>query len=227
MNIITKISLTQTSRQGGLHLWKTCLVVFFGLLLFASCKEEDDEVEEYANWQAVNEQFMQNKFDYAAAGNDANWFYIKNYTFSDSVAATSQNSIVVHVLESGTGTDCPLYTDSVLVNYRGNLIKSTSYTYTYDSELGLTFDQSFVGEYSPETALPASFSVSNLVDGFTTALLHMHVGDRWRVYMPYGLAYGESGNSSGSVTIPGYSTLSFEIQLQGKCHAGQSLPIVK
>ena len=43
------------------------------------------------------------------------------------------------------------------------------------------------------------------IDGFTTALLKMHPGDHWQVFIPYQLAYGESGNSS----IQGYSMLRF------------------
>jgi len=192
-----------------------------------SCKEESDDVEEYVNWQSVNEAFMQQKFDYASSAGDPNWFVLKSYSLTDAVPATSTNSIVVNVLESGDGTECPLYTDSVLVSYRGNLVKSTSYVYSYDSELGATFAQSFTGQYNKETAYPTSLYVGGVVDGFSTALLHMHVGDHWKVYVPYNLAHGTTDNTSGSVTIPGYSTLVFEIQLQGKCHAGETLPEVK
>ncbi len=37
----------------------------------------------------------------------------------------------------------------------------------------------------------------------------MKVGDKWEVWMPWKLAYGEAGNSS----IQGYTTLVFEIEL--------------
>jgi len=48
-----------------------------------------------------------------------------------------------------------------------------------------------------------------VVDGFSTALQRMQVGDKLEVWMPWKLAYGESGNS----TIKGYTTLVFEIEL--------------
>jgi len=48
----------------------------------------------------------------------------------------------------------------------------------------------------------------------------MHIGDRWKVYMPYQLAYGESGSSS----IPGYSTLVFDMTLVAYYRAGTTLP---
>jgi FKBP-type peptidyl-prolyl cis-trans isomerase FklB len=37
----------------------------------------------------------------------------------------------------------------------------------------------------------------------------MPVGSKWRVYIPYYLAYG----SSGSTSIPAYSTLIFDMKL--------------
>jgi len=62
--------------------------------------------------------------------------------------------------------------------------------------------------------------VSGVVDGFTTALQHMRKGDRWKVYIPYQLGYGESANSS----IPGYSTLVFDITLNNFWHVGETVP---
>jgi FKBP-type peptidyl-prolyl cis-trans isomerase FklB len=46
-----------------------------------------------------------------------------------------------------------------------------------------------------------------LVEGFCTALMHMHKGDRWIVHIPYKLGYGTS-TSSG---IRAYSDLTFDI----------------
>jgi FKBP-type peptidyl-prolyl cis-trans isomerase len=37
----------------------------------------------------------------------------------------------------------------------------------------------------------------------------MHVGDHWIVYIPQEVGYGSRGNGS----IPGYSTLIFEMEL--------------
>jgi peptidylprolyl isomerase/FKBP-type peptidyl-prolyl cis-trans isomerase FklB len=51
--------------------------------------------------------------------------------------------------------------------------------------------------------------VNGVVDGFSTALQHMQVGDKWEIWIPWKLGYGESGNNS----IQGYTTLVFEIEL--------------
>jgi FKBP-type peptidyl-prolyl cis-trans isomerase FklB len=60
--------------------------------------------------------------------------------------------------------------------------------------------------------------VANTIDGFSTALQHMSVGDYWRVYIPWELGYGTSGSGS---TIPGYSVLVFDLALIDTSPAGQ------
>src|SRR5574344_726957 len=202
---------------------KIGLLLLFCSFVFASCSENTDEVEEYPNWKATNDAFFLAKYNTALAGTDSNWFTLKSFQYNDSVPKSVTNSIVVHVIEKGTGTVSPIYSDSVQVNYRGYLLKSTSYLSSDDSELGYEFDESYSGKYSLETARPSSFYVGGLVDGFPTALQHMHVGDRWKIYIPYQLGYG----TSGSTSIPGYSVLVFDLELQAFCHAGETLPPLK
>ena len=98
-----------------------------------------------------------------------------------------------------------MYTDSVLIHYRGRLLPSTSY------EEGYVIDESYTGEFNDETALPVKMYVGDLIDGFTTALMQMHIGDRWMVYIPNTLGYG----SSESTNVPAYSMLRFDIKLVG------------
>lgn len=113
--------------------------------------------------------------------------------------------IVVHILKKGNSDANLLYTDSIQLSYRGRLIPSDSYANGY------VFDQTFdADEYSSETAKPTKTTVNyGWIDGFTTALLGMHVGDHWQVFIPANLAYGSSVNS----TIPAYSMLRFEMAL--------------
>ena len=63
-------------------------------------------------------------------------------------------------------------------------------------------------------------AVSKLTDGFATALQHMHIGDKWDVYVPWTLAYGTKDYK----TIPAYSVLKFEITLLAYARAGAPLP---
>lgn len=172
-------------------------------LFLASCSEEDNTVEEFPDWENANNAYFTSIFNYATGVTDGSWKVIKNFSLDDDIEATAENSIVVEVLEAGTGSGCPMYTDSVQVNYRGRLIPSTSYADGY------VFDQTYEGDYNPATAKSAKLAVGGLVDGFTTALQYMHIGDRWRVYIPYQLGYGTVDNGS----IPAYSTLVFDIAL--------------
>lgn len=63
---------------------------------------------------------------------------------------------------------------------------------------------------------PRESTVNGVVDGFGTALQHMHPGDRWEIWIPWQLGYGSTGshNASGQQTVPWpYSTLKFEVEV--------------
>ena len=59
-----------------------------------------------------------------------------------------------------------------------------------------------------------AFAASEVITGWTTALLHMQEGEHWEVYVPYQLAYGESGRGD----IPGHSVLIFDMRLERVIH---------
>ena len=186
-------------------------------LLWTSCSEETDTVEEFPNWQARNTAYWDSLYTNTQAkiaAGDTSWKIIKNWSLQDSIASPNTDYIIVHVDEAGTGSGCPLYTDSVRVHYYGKLLPSTSYP------AGYQFASSMSADYNPATSLPATFAVNALTDGFATALQNMHIGDNWTVYVPYTLAYG----STGTTGIPGYSTLIFKIILVAYARADGNLP---
>lgn len=174
-----------------------------------SCKESDDSVEEFPNWKATNEAAFRSIYGQAvekAAAGDASWKVIRQWSMPaepDIFPLDPEDHIVVQVLESGTGSGCPIFTQSVKCHYQGRLLPSTSY------KDGLVFDQSYYDTFNEATSAPATLQVNGVVDGFSTALQNMHIGDYWRVYIPYQLGYKEAGQGS----IPGYSTLVFDIRL--------------
>lgn len=186
------------------------LLALVSPLIILSCSEENDEVNEFANWQNRNNDYFLDIYQKASDNTDGSWKIIRNYSLEDSINVEYYDHIAVQVLEEGTGSGCPMYTDSVMVNYRGRLMPSESYPEGY------VFDENYKGEYNPMTARPAKFVVGDLVDGFTTALQYMHIGDRWRVYIPYQLGYKTADNGS----IPAYSTLVFDIALMSYYRAG-------
>ena len=177
---------------------------------FISCSEEDNEIEEYPNWQQTNEAFFNNLTDsvkalIAAAPERTDWKRIKCWSKTTETEGKNTDYIIVNVLKEAdpSETQTPYYTDSVSVHYLGRLLPSTSYPYGY------VFDQSYFGDFDPDTSAPISFAVNGVVKGFSTALQHMGKGDEWRVYIPYEMAYGEQGTTG----IPGYSTLVFDITM--------------
>ena len=58
---------------------------------------------------------------------------------------------------------------------------------------------------------PITFRLNNLIKGWVIALKEMCVGDKWEVYIPAEMGYGNFSQPG----IPGGSTLIFEIELLG------------
>lgn len=172
----------------------------------SSCSESDGEAPEFDDWQAKNEAYFDQKYNEVKsiiAGGSTEWKIFRSWSLEESVATHSYDNILVDVLQSGNGSGCPLYTDSVKVHYCGRLLPSRSYVDGY------MFDKSWNGtELNDSTDIPSKFGVAGLVPGFSTALMQMHIGDVWRVYIPHQLAYGSQSTPGAA-----YSTLIFDIKL--------------
>jgi len=201
--------------------------------IFFSCSDKDDDkVNEYENWKSRNESYFSSiRTEAKSAINKAKASYGDNWeehcewktylSYSLSPTATtnkSTDSIYVKIVNSGTGSGCPMGSDSVRVFYYGKLIPTVSHTngYMFDhsgqsSVITKIFDRS--------TSVPASLKVTGTVRGFATALQQMHIGDRWIIYVPYELGYLTAKDK-----IPQYSTLTFEVELVQYARNGTSLP---
>ncbi|MBR7167017.1 MAG: FKBP-type peptidyl-prolyl cis-trans isomerase [Bacteroidaceae bacterium] len=95
------------------------------------------------------------------------------------------------VLKEGNGKQ-PKATDRVQCHYEGTLIDGT----VFDSSIRR-------GE-------PAIFGVSQVIAGWVEALQLMKEGAKWRLFIPYNLAYGTHGAGEN---IPPYSALVFDVEL--------------
>ncbi len=105
---------------------------------------------------------------------------------------TTQSGLQYEVLKRGTGTESPKPTDQVKVHYHGTTID------------GNVFDSSV------ERGEPITFGLNQVISGWTEGLQLMHVGDKFKFYIPSDLAYGDQ---SPTPAIKPGSTLIFEVEL--------------
>ena len=191
-------------------------------VVVAACSESDDDVEEYVNWQEVNDSYWSNLYattKQRIADGDASWLLLPKYSLIDNGNISADNYVVVHKLESVETGESPLFSDTVLVHYAGRLLPSTSYS------AGFRFDSSYGGNYDASTSRPTKFAVATLVEGWQTALQHMRKGEHWEVYIPYNL--GSGTKQSESSAVPSYSTLIFDLRLVDFWHAGEEVEPLK
>jgi FKBP-type peptidyl-prolyl cis-trans isomerase FklB len=94
------------------------------------------------------------------------------------------------VIKEGSGKT-PKSNERITVHYRGTLIDGTE------------FDSSY------RRGKPATFRVEGVIAGWTEALKLMKEGDRWQLFIPPELAYGDKRTGS----IEPNSALIFELEL--------------
>jgi FKBP-type peptidyl-prolyl cis-trans isomerase FklB len=134
------------------------------------------------------EEDLQVQYESAIAEGDA---YMAENAKRDEVV-TLPSGLQYEVITKGSGA-VPASTDQVKVHYHGTLIDGT----VFDS--------------SVERGEPAVFGVTQVIAGWTEALQLMPVGSKWRLYVPYDLAYGTADRGE----IKPYSNLIFDVELIG------------
>ncbi len=116
--------------------------------------------------------------------------FLESNKKSEGVVVTA-SGLQYKVVTTGSGKT-PTPNSHVTVHYTGKLIEGT----VFDS--------------SVQRGKPADFGVTQVIRGWTEALQLMKEGDKWILYIPYELAYGERGSGG---PIPPYSALIFEVEL--------------
>jgi FKBP-type peptidyl-prolyl cis-trans isomerase FklB len=116
--------------------------------------------------------------------------------FLDSISKApgvnlTESGLRYEVIVMGEGSK-PVETDTVRVHYTGTLLDGTIFDSSVDR-----------GE-------PVEFPVTGVIKGWVEALQLMPVGSKFRLYIPYELAYGARG---AGATIRPFSTLVFDVEL--------------
>merc|ERR1719497_301005 len=105
---------------------------------------------------------------------------------------TLPSGLLYKVLKKGEGMHHPTKDSPCDCHYAGTLIDGTE------------FDSSY------KRGKPTTFAPKQVIKGWTEAMQLMVEGDKWEMYIPSELAYGERGAGG---KIPGGAALIFEMEL--------------
>jgi len=105
---------------------------------------------------------------------------------------TTPSGLQYEILTEGKGP-VPVAGDTIICHYVGSYIN------------GKVFESSY------NNGKPITHPVTQFIQGWTEALQMMPVGSKWKLYIPYQLAYGPADYND----IPGGSALIFEMELLG------------
>merc|ERR1740127_104425 len=102
------------------------------------------------------------------------------------------SGLLYKVLKKGDGTDHPTKDSPCDCHYAGTLIDGTE------------FDSSY------KRGQPTTFAPKQVIKGWTIAMQLMVEGDKWEMYIPSDLAYGDRGAGG---KIPGGAALVFQMEI--------------
>lgn len=147
---------------------------------------------------SLRQQMEVQQRDFAAKMSEANKkaseaFLTQNKTKENVITLVS--GLQYRVIHSGEVTNPrPTLFDAVTIHYRGSFID------------GRVFDSSY------QRGKPAVLPLNRVIPGWSEILQLMHVGDKWEVFIPSYLAYGEGGMAP---VIGPNMALVFEMELIG------------
>ncbi len=164
---------------------ETLMVAFQDVLKAREPKLQPQEAE------GIIQQYMQKNMESRQEKlKEQSANFLKENKTKEGVKVT-ESGLQYKVLKEGNGKS-PGPKDKVTVHYTGMLTDGT----VFDS--------------SVERGEPITFGVGQVIPGWTEALQMMKEGDKWTIYIPYDLGYGERGAGRD---IPPYSTLIFDVEL--------------
>lgn len=162
----------------------------FAKALKASLSGEQPAMSVAEAQQVLNDFFTKLQEEQTAALKAEGEAFLAQNAKNEGVV-TLPSGLQYKVLKSGNGAT-PKASDSVECHYEGRLISGT------------VFDSSY------QRGETATFGVTQVIAGWVEALQLMKEGDKWQLYIPYNLAYGERG---AGAQIPPFATLIFDVEL--------------
>merc|ERR1711907_854531 len=105
---------------------------------------------------------------------------------------TLPSGLQYKVLRKGEGINHPTVDSPCECHYKGTLIDGTQFDSSYDR------------------GSPTTFAPNQVIKGWTEAMQLMVEGDKWEMYIPSELGYGDSGSPP---KIPGGSALVFKMEI--------------
>lgn len=148
------------------------------------------DISEEESRTILNDFFTRLQQDLLEKNKTQGKLFLEENAKRESVKQTP-SGLQYEIIKEGNGQK-PLASDRVKVHYHGTLIDGT----VFDS--------------SVRRGEPATFGVTQVIQGWVEALQMMSVGSKWKLFIPHKLAYGAQG--AGELIEP-FSTLIFEVEL--------------
>merc|ERR1719382_1747409 len=127
----------------------------------------------------------------ALATNEAGTKFLEEKSKEEGVI-TLKSGLMYKVLKSGEGKFHPTADSPCMCHYKGTLIDGTQFDSSYDR------------------GQPTKFAPKQVIKGWTEAMQLMVEGDKWEMYIPSDLAYGDRGAGG---KIPGGAALVFQMEI--------------
>lgn len=184
------MSRSKTPLGQRIFIWVIAVVLTLGTivgLIFMVWATQDSDVDPNSIAQEeVNEQYEQAYEEYQKQLEEERQKYRALDGYDDKVGAFDADSVKelsVETLKEGDGATIS-ESDTVKINYTG---------WTPDGKI---FEST---KSEGEDATPQTFQLSGLIQGWIDGLTGKKVGGVYLLTIPSDLAYGETGNSDGSI----------------------------
>lgn len=194
------VILAKTVQATGIKLDIEALKKSYNKAIKKDVPPEDEQMAGLVIGNAMNLAAQKRKAENKKKGEE----FLAENAKRDGVA-TLDNGIQIETLTEGTGIS-PMENWVCTLHYKGMFIDGKEFDNSYD-----------VGD-----GKPIDITLDHVIEGWKKGLPHMKVGGKYKLYLPYEMAYGEAGivAQNGQELIPPCAALVFEIELLGTKPAG-------